>query len=69
MLRKVGPLGSLLCDVYFCFVTFSNNTTDPGHHTGHFPKWCLWSGVVFDCMDSLSLPSCVLLPCAYVCKV
>ena len=61
LLRKVWPLGSLLCDVFFCFVTFSNNTPDPGHHMGNFPIWCPGSGVVFDCMDSWSLPSSLLL--------
>ena len=26
----------------------------------HFPIWNPWSGVVFDCIDSLSLPSFLL---------
>ena len=37
LLRKVGPLGSLVCNVFFCFVTFSNNTPDPGHQIETFP--------------------------------
>ena len=66
LLRKVWPLGSLECGV---FVTFSNNTPDPGHNMGNFSIWCPGSGVVFDCMDSWSLPSSLLLHCVYVCKV
>ena len=34
-----------------------------------FPISCPWSGVVFDCIYSLFLPSFLLLPYAYVCKV
>ena len=66
LLRKVWPLGSLVCDV---IVTFSNTTPDPGHNIGHFSIWCPGSGVVYDCMDSWSLPSSLLLPYVYVCKV
>ena len=40
---KGWPLGSLVCDVFLCFC--------------HFPIWCSGSGVVFDCIDSWSLPS------------
>ena len=48
LLRKVRPLGSLVCDV---FATFSINTPDPGHNMGKVSIWCLGSGVVLDCMD------------------
>ena len=34
LLRKVWPLGSLVCDV---FATFSNNTPDPGHNVEKCP--------------------------------
>ena len=66
LLRKVWPLGSFVCDV---FDTFSINTPDPGHNMGIFSTWCPGSGVVFDCMDSWSLASALLLPYVYVCKI
>ena len=44
----------LVCDVFvFC----------------HFPIWCLGSGVVIDCIDSLSLPSPLLLYPIYNSKI
>ena len=42
LLAKGLPLGSPVCDVFLCFC--------------HFPIWCPGSGVVFDCIDSWSLP-------------
>ena len=39
LLRKVWPLGSLLCDV---FVTFSNITPDSGHNMGNFFHMVSW---------------------------
>ena len=43
LLGKGWPPGSLVCDVFLCFC--------------HFPIWCPGSGVVFDGLDSWSLPS------------
>ena len=39
---KSADLLALVCDVKLCFC--------------HFPMWYLWSSVVLDCIDSLSLP-------------
>ena len=46
LLGKGWPLGSLVCDVFFCF--------------SHFTIWYLGSGVILDCIDSWSLPSSIL---------
>ena len=46
LLGKGWPLGSLVCDVFWCFC--------------HFPILCLGTGVVLDCIDSWSLPSSLL---------
>ena len=47
LLGKGWPLGSLVGDVFLCFC--------------HFPMWCPGSGVVFDFIDSGSLPSSLLV--------
>ena len=46
MLGKSLPLGILVSDIFLCFC--------------HFPIGCPRSGVVFDCIDSWSLPSSLL---------
>ena len=51
LLEKGWPFGSLVCYVLLCFC--------------HFPMLCHRSGVVLDCIDSLSLPPYLL--CRMVC--
>ena len=48
MLGRGCPLGSLVCDVLICFVTFPGGVLGPG------------SGVVLDCIDFLYLPPYLL---------
>ena len=40
LLGKGWPLGTPVYDVFLCFC--------------YFPIWCLWSGLVLDCIDSWS---------------
>ena len=55
LLWKSWSLGFLVCDVFLCFC--------------HFPIWCPGSGVVFNCIDSWSLPSILLLFSTIICKI
>ena len=41
--REKADLLDILCVIFPCVLSFS--------------IWCLWSGVVLNCIDSLSLPS------------